>query len=118
VDLKPKDLAKLDSLLKGTINKYNQEQELIYIDEVNRHPLDSLDKRYFVIDLKLYKRQYVVTVNTNGEVEVWVNCFCSYWDRDWKKEVIYVCDGGNCYFNLKINLTTGKCYDLYVNGSA
>ena len=27
-------------------------------------------------------------------------------------------DGGNCYFNFKINLTTKKFYDLRVNGEA
>ena len=35
-----------------------------------------------------------------------------------QKDLIFVNDGGNCYFNLKINLTTGQYYELMVNGDA
>ena len=27
-------------------------------------------------------------------------------------------DGGNCFFNVKVNLNTGQYYDLMVNGNA
>jgi hypothetical protein len=37
---------------------------------------------------------------------------------DWRKELFDVMDGGNCFFELKINLTSGKYYDLNVNGDA
>ena len=55
----------------------------------------------------------------NGQKEVWVNCFCQLsGDNKWKTEVVHVADGGNCYFNFKINLTTKTCYDFAVNGVA
>ncbi len=55
-------------------------------------------------------------INEEGEKEVWVNCFCKTDGQNWKKESIQVDDGGNCYFRVKINLTTGKYHDLMVNG--
>ena len=34
----------------------------------------------------------------------------------WKTTIIHVKDGCNSYFNFKINLTTKRIYDLFVNG--
>jgi hypothetical protein len=70
------------------------------------------------IDLKRYKRQYVAVINNKGEKEIWINFFCNDCDKDWKKEIIIVKDGGDCFFNLKINLTTKKYYDFMINGEA
>ena len=56
--------------------------------------------------------------NHKGEKEVWINGFCNTWDKNWKTEIILVHDGGNCYFNLKINLTSGECFEISVNGYA
>jgi len=64
-----------------------------------------------------YQKQYVVVVNEKGEKIVWVNGFCSPKER-WRTEIVSVMDGGTCYFNLKINLTRMKCFDLMVNGVA
>ena len=38
--------------------------------------------------------------------------------QDWKKYSIFIKDGGNCYFNLKINLATRQYYELRVNVEA
>jgi len=57
--------------------------------------------------LNNYKRQYLAVVNKNGQKEVWVNCFCRNWNKDWQKEVFFVKKEIPCYFNLKINLITG-----------
>lgn len=82
---------------------------------------NSLDKdhKQWSIDLIKfnYRKQLIAVTNKTGEKEVWVNCFCNTWDNDrWKTEMMLVADGGNCYFNFKINLTTKKYYDLGVNG--
>ena len=58
------------------------------------------------------------TINSKGEKEVWVNCFCGQWDKSSRTNPVIVMDGGNCFFNLKINLTTGQYYELIVNGEA
>ena len=76
------------------------------------------NKKDLRFDLKRYKRQYVAVYNEKNEKIVWVNFFCSPPSSDWKHQLVIIQDGGDCYFNLKINLKTGKCYDLVVNGVA
>ena len=101
------DIVSIDSLLIACVSDYN----------------NSLDKDHqqWRIDLnkRNYKKQLIVVTNKKGEKEVWVNCFCDTWGSDkWKTEIMLVDDGGNCYFNFKINLETKKFYDLGVNGVA
>jgi hypothetical protein len=115
------DLALIDSLFNICINNYNRQQEQAFSDFKRKNPGTVLTKNDFVIkDFKYHKRQYIPYINSKGEKIVWINCFCSV-DRnsdDWKNELIFVLDGGNCYFNLKINLNTKKSFDLIVNGDA
>jgi hypothetical protein len=75
----------------------------------------------FSIGLDEYKKQLVPVMNEKGEKEVWVNMFCSGFDTEnwnWKIEIVDVDDGGNCYWNVKVNLTTGEYYELSINGYA
>ncbi|CAN5170800.1 hypothetical protein BH09BAC6_BH09BAC6_28530 [soil metagenome] len=66
---------------------------------------------------KFYK-QFIAVINSKGEKEVWVNCCCTLYNRkDWKTKIFLVMDGGSCFFNLKINLSTNTVYDLMINGS-
>jgi len=63
-----------------------------------------------------YYKQFIPVINSKGEKEVWVNCFCSIeYSPNWKKNIVIVEDGG-CYFQLKINLTKNILYDLTING--
>jgi hypothetical protein len=99
---------------------YNVDSLLIACTTDYSNSLDK-DNKEWIIDLKNnnYRRQLIVVTNKKGEKEVWVNCFCDTWRSDrWKTEIIIVDDGGNCYFNFKINLTTKKFYALVVNGIA
>jgi hypothetical protein len=112
------DLQKIETILIKCINDYNPDQEKQFKEINDKHPEYKLNKKNFIIELARYKRQYIATTNSKGEKEVWVNCFCDTWDTDWKRSLIFVHDGGNCYFNLKINLTTGTYYELMVNGDA
>jgi hypothetical protein len=102
------DLTRIDSLITVCITSHN--------DELN------LPEQYkdYEIDLKAtdYKRQLVAVTNSIGEKEVWINCICRVRDNSWKTQIHSVKDGGPCYFNLKVNLTTRIFYDLYVNGLA
>ena len=88
------------------------------ISNVNRILEDALSNLSLKIDLNNYKRQYVAVINSFGEKEVWVNCLCKQNNENWKKEIIFVDDGGSCYFNLKINLSKSRYYDLVINGDA
>jgi len=117
-ELTEQDLKTIEKILNDCITDYNPEQERQY-DEINKeHSEYNLKLEHFVIELDNYNRQYVPVINDKGEKEVWINCFCETWDSDWKNEIMEVDDGGNCYFNLKINLTKEKYYDLMVNGVA
>ena len=101
------DINIIDSLLIVCVTDYN----------------NSLDKEYkeWCIDLKKnnYRKQIIVVTNKKGEKEVWVNCFCHSWNNNnWKTNILLVHDGGNCYFNFKINLATKQFYEFGVNGIA
>jgi len=118
VELTNADLTQIEKLLKECIDSYNPEQERQFNEIKTTDPNAKIYKKHFVIDLKRYKRQYIAVTNDKGEKVVWVNCFCDTWKKNWRKEVIFVLDGGNCYFNLKFNLTKGEYYELMVNGDA
>lgn len=101
------ELQTIDNLLVACVKDYN----------------NSLDKEHkqWIIDLKKYnyRKQLIVVTNKQGQKEVWINCFCTtFRSNNWKTEVMSVHDGGKCFFNFKVNLTTNKFYDLIVNGQA
>lgn len=107
-NLTQKDLANVDSLILVCVIKYNQEMNL------------PAEHKEYEIDLtgRDYKRQLVAVTNSRGEKEVWVNCLCNDWNKSWKTNILVVHDGGPCYFNLMINLSSRAFYDLTVNAMA
>lgn len=82
---------------------------------INQKALPAALKNHFAIDFSKYKRQYVTVINSENEKEVWVNCFCQSPSVDWTKEVVLAKDGGNCYFNVIVNLAKTTCRDFVVN---
>ena len=67
-------------------------------------------------DLKVYKRQYIPFIDLVGNRKIWVNCLC-HDDYYWKTEIFKVADGGSCYFNVIINLSTKNYSDLQINSA-
>ncbi|WP_295654846.1 hypothetical protein [uncultured Mucilaginibacter sp.] len=66
-----------------------------------------------------YYKQFIAVTDAKGQKIVWANCFCTPEEKSyWKKGIVEVEDGGSCFFNLKINLTTNTVYDFMVNGEA
>ena len=113
------DFQNIEQLLDSTIDNYNEEQEVGFKKMVAKYPQFKTDKNQFVINLSRYKRQYIAVINQNGDKEVWINCLCdSFHDDNWKTQIVMVFDGGNCFFNLKINLTKRLIYNFSVNGVA
>jgi hypothetical protein len=92
---------------------YLTQKELLKLDNLYSTCIANNTNR---LGKRTYRRQLVVAKNKFGEKEVWVNCFCGTGGDNWRNEIIVVFDGGSCYFNLKINLTTNKFYDLIING--
>jgi hypothetical protein len=63
-----------------------------------------------------YKRQYIPYISKNGTKHIKVICFCRDEGINWKKEVLLVYDGGDCFFEVIINLATNTYSDLMING--
>ncbi len=112
------DSIQIESLLMTCLAKYNIFEERYYDELKTKQPLLDIYKENFIITLSRYKRQYMAIINPQGEKEVWINCFCTHWNEIDIHYPVEVSDGGNCFFNLKINLSKGIYYDMMVNGDA
>jgi hypothetical protein len=64
-----------------------------------------------------YNRQYIGVI-LDGKRIVYANFFCSNTGRNWRKEFIFVLDGGECFFQFKYDPNSGEFFDLQVNGVA
>lgn len=117
-NLSQSELLQAEKILIKAIEKYNSKEEKRLIELRKLYPYQKFNKKYFIIDLKNYNRQYIPAINEKGEKEIWINFFCDSTKEHpyWKKEVVFVLDGGNCYFNIVINLSKNTFYKHYVNG--
>ena len=79
-------------------------------DQFNRQPpvWEQLDT---------YKRQYAGVI-VNGKQIIYGNFFCTDTGMDWKKDWVFVADGGDCYFQLQYDMDSETLMDLIVNGEA
>lgn len=105
-----KDIAKAEAILNKQISKLNSD----LLNQTEGCPI--IHKK-----LKKYKRQYFGVITENGEKVIWINFIWSKDEialRQWKKDVIIILDGCSFYWNIKVNLTKEKLFDLNVNGSA
>jgi hypothetical protein len=106
------------SLFGDNVKPYDlKNEDLRLIDSI----LVSIGSQKISTRMDNYYRQCLSVINSKNEIEVWVNCFCK--NSMIKKEeaqhrIINVDDGGKCFFNIKINLSTKKYYDLFINGYA
>lgn len=64
-----------------------------------------------------YYRQYFGIVE-NGEEIIYANFFCDNDQPNWRSDYVMVMDGGDCYFQVKYNPSTGQFFDLMVNGES
>ncbi len=99
--LNQSEIQKVESIVSKTIGKYNEKQ-------INALKIKDLGK---------YKRQFIPVINEGGKKIVWGNYFCRA-NKNWKREILVVMDGGNCYFNVFVNLTKSESEKLSVNGEA
>lgn len=112
-DISFEQLQLVDSLLKAAVDSYNVYVSAEYERLSKEHADYSVSKENFVITLREYVKQVVAYKNQAGENEVWINC---YHGEDISDEIVDVRDGGNYFFNVKINLSTKRVYDFSVNG--
>jgi L-rhamnose mutarotase len=116
--LSTSEIVNIEELLKIAISEYNVKHKKEFDSLTKMHPEYELKEYNFIIDLKKYKRQYFPVLNNKGEKEVWVNCFCNISNENWRNNLVFYLDGGNCYFNIKVNLSKHTFYELSVNGNA
>lgn len=103
-------------------NVLNQKQLLI-IDSIIQRVSDSLnllitstniDTRK--VDTLKHVFQIVSGKDKNDQKVIWVNAICNP-AKDWNKRLMFVEDGGSCYYTFKINLNKVKYYNLQINAS-
>ena len=102
--LMPGELEKINEFLYEAVHKYNSERSAAN-----------------TINLSKYNRQYIAIINEDEEKEVFINCFWSSSIREsgcWKNNFVIVSDGGNHFFQVKINLTKQIITMFNVNGYA
>ena len=120
--LTAEDIKKIEILIDKRMAKYNKVEEAIYqksFNETKRKYPNSIPFDNRIKNPEKYYKQFIAVINSKGEKIVWANCVCEIKDfKYWKRSEVFVDDGGNCFFNLKINLTKGTTYDLMVNGIA
>jgi len=115
--LKSSDLKFIETNILRLIDSFNVEGK-IRMDERQRQlgPAVKIDRNYFLIDTSRYKFQIVAALNDTNERIVWVNAFCDYNEKNWRTDIVATKDGGICYFNSSINLTTLHIIHFDVNG--
>ena len=111
------DFSVIDKLARVAVQVYNDKQKSVYESWLKKLLGKNICKEQFFINLPKYRRQYFCSLNDKGEKIVWVNCFCGTKDY-WKTSEVFVFDGGNCYFHMMINISTGQVSEFGTNGVA
>jgi hypothetical protein len=62
-------------------------------------------------------RQYAGFIE-DGERKIYINAFCTEPALDWKRNVVFVMDGGACFWQAIYNVSTRDVEMLIVNGEA
>ena len=118
-ELTQAEIEKIEPILEKAILENNENQKEYLKKHNEEYPKYQWTETRFELGLEeKYYRQYVPVINENGEKEVWINFFCSTMKDNWETDLVMVHDGGNCFFNIKVNLTNNTYSDLRINGYA
>ncbi len=124
------ELHQIDSLLilaaedyNANVKKEHEELMAFYRDDAEFMGTEFIERPFpednLIRDLSSYRRQYVPYYNNEGEKIVTVYCHClSFSLGKWQYEVLQINDGGNCHFDVVINLTKKTYERVWVNGYA
>ncbi|MDN3594179.1 hypothetical protein [Zunongwangia endophytica] len=117
-DLNNSELLQIEDILEKAVEENNKRQKTYLKKHNEENPKDKWNKTGYELNLKKFKRQYLPIINDKGEKVIWINFFCKDENPIPKDRIIMMLDGGNCFFNIKINLTKNTYYDLQINGYA
>ncbi len=124
LSLKPADLDKQEI---ATVFRFCRESVAGYnkrMDTTSRYKQSMKDRKFnpykYKVDTSLlYFVQMIPVMQPNGDKMVFVICVCM---RDWlpkddlRKNTLEGIDFGTCHFQFKVNLATGKVFDMWVDG--
>ena len=82
-------------------------------------PAEDGNPQSRIDDPHQYFRQYLAVV-ANGKKTLFLNAFCTDegHSNDWRKHLIFVYDGGKCFWHAVYDQATQKFSELQVNGVA
>lgn len=117
-NLTEKDRIEIESILKIAIKEHNNNQRESLLEHNKQHPNYQWTETSLEIKMeKGYYRQYLPVIDENGDKLVWINFLCDY-DESYEIEIPLIDDGGNCFFNIKINLTRKSYSEFRINSDA
>ncbi len=100
----PRDVAEAETRLRG------------FLQSSPATAYEAIDEKEWILkELPNYKRQYVGVV-IDGEKQIFINAFCRSDSLDWKQEMVFVLDGGSCYFRIYYSIGSKSFSRLEVNG--
>lgn len=67
--------------------------------------------------LDQYNRQYI-GIMLDGKQIIYANYFCHSLETDWRKNFVFVLNGGDCFFQFKYDVNSAEFFDLLINGEA
>lgn len=122
-DLKFYEIQLVDTIIKYAIADYNQKSADEFQKLLLYSPGMKDSQEHYIMDFDEYYRQYVPYINEDGEKVVSVHCFCNVdglsgetKGLNWRKDLIQINDGGNCFFHLDVNISHRTFAHLMVNG--
>ena len=105
----------VDSLLLTAIKDYNR--TIPKKIEKMKNNISNLDRNNLLLKASSYNYQIVSVIDETGKKLVWINAMCEP-PGYWRNEIAIILDGGNCFFNLKIDLNRKEYFEFMVNGVA
>ena len=113
------ELIEIEKIIDNAIYLHNKKESERLAKINSKNPKNQMTETGSELHKEGFMRQYVPVINVKGEKEVWINFFCFDWNSDyWKSKIMIVDDGGNCFYNIKVNLKSKTFYDLRINGNA
>lgn len=104
------ELYQIDSIIQTCIDENKKK-----VDEQSIFGEQRIIGKY--IGDHIFYKQIIPFRNKEGVKVVFINAICESLKKDdWKTRLTMIADGGDCHFQVYVNLSTKKYYDLYVGG--
>lgn len=106
----------------GSKSTLPNKKDFVIIEKCLENKIKSNSKQFREHNSQTqYFKQCIFIANSKGEKEVWLQGLSKkdkHFKNNWQHEIPLVDDGGEYFFELKMNLTTGKVDYFYIHGEA